>query len=654
LNDIDQRSNPDLLLKAVQREEQKKTRGNLKIFLGMAAGVGKTYAMLSAAQELLSRGVDIVIGLVETHGRVETEALLKGLPIIPRKPIPYRDVTLEEMDLDAILKRRPQIVLVDEAAHTNAPGSRHTKRYQDVYEILDAGIDVFTTLNVQHLESRADTVREITGVKIAETVPDSVIDNADEVVLVDLAPDELLKRLAEGKVYGMERASAAVQNFFKPGNLTALRELSLRMVAERVDRELRDYQQMHHITDTWKASDRLMVAIYASPFSELLIRWTRRMAASLDAPWFGAYVETDEQLSEKERQLLSHNFALAKELGGEIVETNDRDAVAGLLRLARENQVTQLVVGKSRRSFFQNLRRGGSIINRLTKESGHIDIYVASGQPSESTAARTKELAKERGPLPWKKYLAALILPFVIALLGNALSRFLGYQSIGLVYLLGVSILGLFVGRYEALIAAVLSGLLWDYVFIPPRFTFAISKPEDYMMFGMFLVSAIIIGHLTSRLRENEQRMRLREARTTSLYLLAREIASAKSMDKVLDIAVEHLGRIFNAEVAVMVRQKDQQLKAHIGNTFVIDEKEKIVAEWVALHSQPAGLFTDTLPSARAFYLPLVASEGTVGVLALMPRKRQRTAPELMTLAETFARQLAVGIEREQFHEINK
>ena len=292
----DHRPNPDLLLQAVQREEEKKLRGKLKVFLGMAPGVGKTFAMLSAAQELLARGVDVVAGVVETHHRAETEALLEGLPVIPRQVVSYRNINLEEMDLDAILRRRPRIVLVDEMAHTNAPGSRHAKRYQDVYELLEAGIDVYTTLNVQHLESRADTVQEITGVKIAETVPDSVIDRADEVVLVDLAPDELRERLAEGKVYVPEQAGRAIENFFQPANLMALRELSLRLVAERVDHELRDYQTVAQAAQTWKTRDRLMVAVYASPFSEPLIRWTRRMASSLNAPWYAAYVELDRTI----------------------------------------------------------------------------------------------------------------------------------------------------------------------------------------------------------------------------------------------------------------------------------------------------------------------------------------------------------------------
>ena len=394
-----------------------------------------------------------------------------------------------------------------------------------------------------------------------------MIDLADEVMLVDLAPDELLKRLSEGKVYGVERADVAMQNFFRAGNLTALRELSLRMVAERVNRDLRDYQQVHHIREAWKTQYRLMVAVYASPYSEILIRWTRRMAAGLDAQWYGAYVESEQRLSEKERQLLSHNMALVKELGGEVLETVDDDAVNGLLRLARENQITQLVVGKSRRSFFQNLRRGGSITNRLLNESGKIDIYIVSGEPQGQGPAPEDLIEKERAPVEWKKYLAAPLTPAAIALAGNLLSPLIGYRAIGMLFLLGVTFLGLFIGRVPVLLAALLSGLLWDF-FIPPHFTFSISQPEDIITLGIFLGVAFITGHLTTRLKNNERLLVMREQRITALYQLTKEIASASSIAKVLDTAVKHIGAIFDAEVAVLVKQPDQTLSAHSGNTF--------------------------------------------------------------------------------------
>ena len=648
----DDRPNPDLLLQAVQREEEKRSRGRLKVFLGMAPGVGKTYAMLSAAQELLARRVDVVAGVVETHGRAETGALLAGIPALPRRSTSYRGVELSEMDLDALLSRHPAIALVDEIAHSNVPGSRHTKRYQDVFELLSAGIDVFATLNIQHLESRAGTVREITGVRVTETVPDSVIDLADEVVLVDLAPEELLHRLTEGKVYIPERADQAREHFFQPANLTALRELSLRLVAERVNQELRDYQQVQHLPGGWKTRYRFMVGLYASPYSEQLIRWTRRMAAALDAPWYGAYVETDQPLSDQERQLLSRHFALAKELGGEIIETLDDDPVAGLLRLARENQVTQLVIGKSRRSRWHNLQRGGAVTDRLLRESGDIDIYVVSGE-QEPPTVNLKELKSAARPTtPWHGLVAAIFVPAGLGLLGLMLGPLLAYRAIGLLLLLGVSLLGMFVSRRETLLAAFLSAMIWDFAFIPPRFTFSISSTEDYLMFGTFIAVAVIIGHLTTRTRDSERHLRTREVRSNALYQLTRDITSAASTPEALDRAVEHLGRVFEAEVAVLVRRPDGGLDYHPGSTLALDENERGVAEWVALNNRPAGMYTGTLASASAFYLPLVASEKPVGVLGIRPRNPKAVWPDFATLAETFARQLAVAIERSQLNEL--
>lgn len=647
-HDSTNRPNPDLLLKAIQRQEEKGSKGKLKVFLGMAAGVGKTYSMLSAAHELPERKIDVVIGLVETHHRAEIEKLVVGLEIIPRKLVDYRNVILEEMDLDAILARRPQLVLVDEAAHTNAPGSRHKKRWHDILEILDSGIDVYTTLNIQHIESLANTAYEITGIRITETVPDSIIDIADEVILVDLAPEELIKRLHEGKVYSEESAKQAIQNFFRPGNLSALRELSLRLVAERVDRELRDYKQVHHITDAWKTGHRLMVAVYASPYSENLIRWTRRMASGLDAEWYGAFIETDQPLSEAQSQILSRHLSLVKELGGEVLTTVDDDPVRGLLRLARENQVTQIVVGKSRRSYFYNLQHGGSVVQRLLKESGNIDIYIVSGESAEPLPIPAPIEESPKIPIRSWEFFAAIATPILMTILGHFLDPVIKYHAVGLIFLLGVTVLGLYVGRMAIFITALLSGLIWDFFFIPPHYTFAIRAPEDYVMFAMYLFAAGIIGHLTTRLRLNEKHLRIRERRITVLYQLTKDIASAKDIRSVLDEAVEHIGAIFESDIAVLLKDPVKGLSPHEGNTLILDEKEMGVAEWVAIHSRPAGMFTDTLPLAKAYYIPLVASQGTVGVLGLRPHRNRPSSPELTAFIETCARQLAVGIEREQ------
>src|SRR5579859_3476812 len=374
-----ERPNPDTLLAALQKEDAKKKRGRLKVFFGMAPGVGKTYGMLEAARRELAAGRDVVIGYVETHGRKETDALTEGLPVIARLKLDYRGVELTEMDLDGVLARRPQLALVDEFAHTNAPGSRHPKRYQDILELLQAGIDVFTTLNVQHVESRAEAVRQITGIPIRETVPDTALDGAN-FELVDLTPEELRYRLAAGKVYVPESAQAAQEHFFRPGNLSALRELALRFAAEHVGQDVLAYRQVHGISDPWKSGQRLLVALSASPTSASLVRWTRRLASELQAPWLAVYAELPRALNDEEQARLSTHLALARELGAQIITTTDADAARGILRVAREQNVTQIVVGKPAGWRALDLLRGGSLLNRLIRDSGHIDVHAVRAE----------------------------------------------------------------------------------------------------------------------------------------------------------------------------------------------------------------------------------------------------------------------------------
>jgi two-component system sensor histidine kinase KdpD len=381
----EQRPDPDALLASLNRDEQRAKRGKLKVFFGMCPGVGKTFAMLRAAQQELRDGVDLVIGVVETHGRVETEALLAGLPLLPRKEILYKNILITEMDLEAILLRKPQLVLVDEFAHTNAPGSRHPKRYQDVVELLDAGIDVYTTLNVQHIESRSDAVRQITGAAVHETVPDSVFGLADQIELVDLTPEALRERLSEGKVYLEGRAAAAAENFFKDTHLTALRELALRFVAEHVDKRLRELRSVGTLKTVWRSGERLLVAVGPSPSSTQLVRWTRRMAASQGASWTAVSVETPNPMSADAQKRLEGNLALARELGAEVVVTHDSDVAEALVRVALQNNATQIVVGKSRSPRLLDFLRGGSLVDRLLKNAGSIDIYVV---PAERAAEK--------------------------------------------------------------------------------------------------------------------------------------------------------------------------------------------------------------------------------------------------------------------------
>ena len=400
-----ERPDPDALLARMKRKEMESTRGKLKIFFGMSPGVGKTYAMLQAARQKQAEGCEVVIGIVETHGRKETEALLEGMPIMPRTQIEYRGTKLEEMDLDAILTWHPGLAVVDELAHTNAPGSRHPKRYQDVLELLDAGINVYTTLNVQHVGSRSDTVRQITGAPVSETVPDSVLDLADEIVLLDLTPDQLLSRLAEGKVYLGERAEWAAKNFFRESNLTALREMALRVVAEHVDRDLREIMAEQRIPGPWKSADRLLVAVSASPYSERLIRYTRRLASSMEASWIVANIEGPRLLSQEEQTRLTRYIALARQLGAEVITTPGRDVAEALLRVARQNNVSQIIMGKPLGTpWFSFLKP--DLLRWLMRNSGNIDIHMI---PSEEGSQPRRESLEERlARTPWQEFGIAL------------------------------------------------------------------------------------------------------------------------------------------------------------------------------------------------------------------------------------------------------
>lgn len=645
------RPNPDALLKAVQKDEAQQGRGKLKIFFGMSAGVGKTYTMLDTAQQLKAEGVDVVVGYVETHKRAETEALLQGLEIIPRQKLEYRGTTLEEMDTDAILRRNPQLVLVDELAHTNCPGARHAKRYQDVIELLEAGIDVYTTVNVQHFESRADAVRQITGITVQETVPDTVLDMADAIELIDLSPDDLRKRLAEGKVYTSERIETASNSFFRTGNLTALREMALRLTAEHVDHKLQDYMQVKSIAGPWKSGERLMVAVGPSPFSEQLIRWTRRMAYNLEAPWLAVYVETTNPVSPETQERLAQNLKMARELGGEVVMTSGSDIDQTLIRLAQQRNVTQIVVGKPQSSFFQRLIKGGSLVDKLVRSSGDIDIYVVTGDKAESPSQSRFLPSQPIQHSSWKEYAAALAIVSCItaldAILLNAMP-WVGYQAVGLTELMAVLLIAVYIGRGPALLAAAISAISWNYLFIEPRYTFEISQIQDIILFALYFVIAIFTGNLTARLRTQERQARYNAERTMALYTLAHETATAINMDDVLRTAVTQIGRVFNAHIAIVLRQGEKlAAMPHSSSTLTVDQKEYSVATWSFENGKPAGKFTDTLPLASAQYLPLLTPSRTVGVLGIQTLQDARLSFDQEVLLETFINQVALVIERE-------
>ncbi len=648
MND-DRRPDPDALLEMLKREEAKQQRGKLKIFLGMSAGVGKTYAMLEAAQQRLTDGVDVVVGYVETHKRAETEALIKGLPVVPRQKLEYRGSILEEMDVDAILARRPQLVLVDELAHTNTSGTRHPKRYQDVLDLLTAGIDVYTTVNVQHFESRADAVQQITGITVRETVPDMLIDIANDIELIDLEPEELLKRLADGKVYTPERAELAAKNFFRKGNLTALREMALRLTAERVDQEMQDYMQIKRISGPWKSAERLMVAVSPSPLSERLVRWTRRMAYNLKAPWLAVFVEPTQPLSDGQKTQLARNLSLVHKLGGEVVTTSGSDVVATLMRVARQRNVTQIVIGKPARNQLQELLRGGSVVNQLVHASGKIDVYVVTGdKEEESERPLVIRPRLQSGP---NQYVVAFLV--VIAVVGicyfistTTVSVVIGYQEVALILLLMIVLLANFLGRGPILLVAMLSALLWNYLFIPPRYTLFISSLRDILIFGLYFIVALVTGNLTARQRAQAKALQLREERMSAFSTMAQEVAHAVTLDDVLRTAVEQVSQVLEAEIAILLPDATGHLSStpRLKSTLALDQKELSVATWAFEHGQSSGRFTDTLPTATAHYVPLVTPGGVVGVMGI--RRAEQLSVDQDVLLNTFANHIALAVER--------
>lgn len=643
------RPDPDQLLAAITKTEASEQRGKLKIFFGMAAGVGKTYTMLENAHRLKDDGIDVVVGYVETHGRAETEGVLRDLEIVPRRTTEYKGSAIEEMDTDAILSRRPQLVLVDELAHTNAPGSRHLKRYQDVMELLEAGIDVYTTINVQHFESRADTVHQITEIRVTETVPDSILDMANEIELIDLSPEDLQKRLLEGKVYTAERAEVAIRNFFRTGNLTALREMALRLTAEHVDHQLQDYMQLKAIAGPWKSGERLMVAVSASPFSEQLIRWTRRMAYNLEAPWFAVNVQTSNTIDARHKEGLAANLNLARSLGGEVITAQGDNVAETLIRLARQRNATQVVVGKPLQNGLLHRLRGGSLVDRLIEVSGEIDIYVVTGD-KESSDERPSAMSFThviaRSTL--KQYLIASAIVVLVTLANLLIIPLVSYQAVGLTELLAVLLIAIYLGRGPALVAATVSAISWNYLFIEPRFTLEILYFEDAFLFVLYFVIAIFAGNMTAKLRTQERQSRYNAERVMALYDLAHETASAVDMDGVLTTASRKIGEVFDATVAVLLPHDDKlQRQPHICSTLPIDDKEFSVAMWVYDNGKPAGRFTETLPLATATYLPLLTSGGVVGVLGINPRHASRLDFDQGQLLETFANQLALVIQRE-------
>ncbi len=650
--DTDIRPNPDQLLLTLQKKAYNPTIGRLKIFLGMAAGVGKTYAMLRAAQELQNKGVKVVVGIVETHQRKETQAQMVGLEVLPRKPFTYKGKTLEEFDLDTALKRAPALLLVDELAHTNVPGSRNNKRYLDILELLHAGIDVYTAVNVQHMESRSHTVKEITEITVRETVPDSFFDVADEIVVIDLPPEDLLQRLQEGLIYGSERARAAEANFFQEGTLTALREMALRAAAERVDKDLREYRVAHNVQEIWKSSHRLLVAVFASPYAETLIRSTRRLADSLSASWVGAYVDDNKPLSAEEKQLLARNMTLVQELGGEVVTRKDEDPVRGLIRIARQHNATQIVLGKSARPWWYTVFSGGSFVSRLMRSSGDIDIYSIS-QTSPENGAKQFLTGTKKGTLEAVSNEWGLLATISIGswFLAGVVNQVLGPLSVGFVFLLSVCLSGLFLTRTSILLLATIFACVHDFFFIPPVYTFRISHSEDALMLLMFFVSAAIMGHLTSRLRMREKNLLAREDSLLASYSLAKSLLSARGIREVVHVGSIYMEQAFPFQVLVLCQYAQREEHAGSWGFTYMEAKEKGVIQWVLTNGQHAGRFTQTLSASHGYYIPLMGKDRVLGVIGINATDIPNLEGEQVTMLENVGNQIASALEREIFHE---
>ncbi len=650
------RPDPDQLLAALEREQKDQSRGQLKIFFGASPGVGKTYSMLEAARAKKKEGADVLVGVVETHNRQDTAALLEGLVTLPLVETEYRGLKLKEFDLDGALKRRPGLILVDELAHTNVQGSRHVKRWQDVQELLDNGIHVYTTLNVQHLESINDIVAQITGVQVKETLPDKVVEQADELELVDLAPEELLKRLQEGKVYIPEQARAAIQNFFKIGNLTALRELALRMTADRVNRQVQDIRREESAGKTWPTTERLLVCVSPSASAANLVRSAHRMAKSLRAEWIAVYIETPGQsrLPENVRNQAIQHLRLAEQLGAETAVLSGNDFTEEVMNYARERNITKIFVGKPRDSFLKRLFVS-SPVDHLLRQSGEIDVYATRGDPTGKIKKPLFHRPKIK--FAWPSYFYAVLVVAACTFIADLIFPYVAQANIIMVYFLGVLLLSSREGIGASAVGSVLSVLCFDYFFVAPRFSFAVSDYQYLFLFSVMLFTALSISNLTIRVRRQAEISRLRERRTNALYGLSRELAINRGTDDLLGIAVKQIAEVFESSVAAFLPGPDGrlQVRAGLADDFSQSPKEMAVAHWVFDLGQIAGKGTDTLPGTEALYVPLVATGEPVGVLGVKPLNPERmNIPEQLHLLEAFAHQTALAVAGDQLAEKNQ
>jgi len=642
----EQRPDPDVLLARVQGEERQKRRGKLKIFLGYVAGVGKTYGMLQAAHLRKQEGIDVKMGYVETHGRPETDELLEGLDAIPQKTVEYRNVHLAEMDIDAILSTRPQLVLVDELAHTNAPGSRHPKRYQDVEEILDAGIDVYTTLNIQHLESLNDVVAQITGVTVKETIPDRVIDEASEIELVDLPPQELLQRLKEGKVYVPELAAQAIEKFFNEGNLYALRELTLRRAAERIDEQMLAYMQIRAISGPWAAKENLLVCIGPSPLSERLVRVARRQADRMNARWTAIYVETPSHrgLKNEAKEQVWRSIQLAEKLGAKTVTVFGLNVADTTIGYARKHNITRIIIGKTLRPRWQEFVFG-SVVDQLIHNSGTIDVHVISS--SDTPPKKIVELETLLPAAPPHGFINSFALIAMVTVIGLLVKSIISPANLMMLYVLAVVAAAYRWGMRPAIFTAVIGILAFDFVFIPPFFTFRINDIEYFITFAGMIGVGALVSLLVARVREHALAAQARENETSTLYALSQDLATAVDTGSIIAVVGKHISEIFGWESTFLLPDETGTVVHPSGFGISLEADDIAVATWAYKHGAVAGYDTDTLHGSRLRYIPVRTSQGILGIMGVKPAEVDGIiTPEQSRILTAFANQAALALER--------
>jgi two-component system sensor histidine kinase KdpD len=655
----EQRPDPEALLALARQEERRQKEGRLRVFLGAAPGVGKTYAMLEAARARQAEGVGLLVGVVETHGRPETQALLAGLEVLPRRQLDYNGHTLQELDLDAALVREPSLLLVDELAHTNVPGSRHPKRWQDVLELLERGIDVYTTLNVQHLESQSDVVAGVSGVAIRETVPDSLLERADAVVLVDLPPEDLLTRLKEGKVYLPRQAEWAAQHFFRPSNLAVLRELALRTAARRVNAEVLTWRSRQAVAATWPTSERLLVCVGPAPTSADLVRAAKRLADGLRAAWFAVYIETPAlaALPAEERNRAVRNLQLAQRLGAETMTLTGHDVASEVIAFARARNANRIIIGKPlSRSLRERLM--GSFVDRIIRDSGDIDVQIIRPRGAEAIPSRAPAPLPSPQPAAgpaWRGWAGALGLWTAATGLCFLIQPRLEQSNLIMIYLLGVTVTSVLWGRWPALANSVLSVAAFDFFFVPPFLTFAVSDTQYFVTFTVMLAVALVISTLATRLRERAEAARVLQRRSEIMHSLSAQLARQRGAHNLLAVAARQIGELFESEVTGLMPGEHGQLVPAAGQEWgssPADAKERGVAQWAYDLGQSAGWGTENLPYCQALYVPLLGVEGPVGVLQVRPQHPESLfSPEQTRLLSSLAGQLALTLEVERLEQ---